>query len=97
MSRGEQAGALSLLKFTNHSDCSGALRGRREGGSKWGVSFDALNKNIRETNKQGRKGGKNEDEEVVRKHQVTRGILGMVMRRNHFLCMMGKLHERAYA
>ena len=80
MSRGDQAGALSLLKFTNHSDCSGAVRGRRKGGSKWGVSFDALNKNIRETNKQGRKGDKDEDdEEVVRKNHVTRGILGMVM------------------
>lgn len=74
MSRGDEAGALSLLKFTNHSDCSGALRGCRKGGSKWGVSFDALNKNIRETNKQGREG--DEDEEVVRKHHVTRGILG---------------------
>lgn len=55
MSRGDQAGALSRLKFTNHPDCSGALGGdvSREGESRRGVSFDALNKNIRETNKQG--------------------------------------------
>lgn len=60
MSSGDQAGALSLLKFTNHPDCSGPSGGvgrRREGGSGRGVSFDALNKNIRETNKQGRKKG----------------------------------------
>lgn len=46
MSKGDQAGALDRLKFTNHPDCSGALGGRREGGA-GGVSFDALNKNIR--------------------------------------------------
>lgn len=57
MSRGDQAGALSRLKFTNHPDYSGAWGGRCEGGSGWGVSFDALNKNIRETNKQGRERG----------------------------------------
>lgn len=49
MSSGDQAGALSRLKFTNHSDCSGALgsEGEEEGGSRaeeGGVSFDALNK-----------------------------------------------------
>lgn len=44
------------------------------------MSFDALNKNIRETNKQGGKGDKDEDgEEVVRRHHVTHGNLGMVM------------------
>lgn len=31
MSSGDQAGALSRLKFTNHSDCSGALGSEREG------------------------------------------------------------------
>lgn len=51
MSRGDQTGAFTRLKFTNHSDCSGA-QGMLEGGSGQGVSFDALNKNIRETNKQ---------------------------------------------
>lgn len=50
MSSGDQAGALSRLKFTNHSDCSGALgrEAEEEVGSQAGgdreVSFDALNK-----------------------------------------------------
>lgn len=35
MSNGDQDGALSRLKFTNHSDCSGALgrEGEEEAGS----------------------------------------------------------------
>lgn len=62
MSRGDQAGALSRLKFTNHPDCSGAWGGTSRGRERVGVSFDALNKNIRETNKQGREKG-DEDED----------------------------------
>lgn len=60
MSSGDQAGALSRLKFTNHSDCSGALgrEGEEEVGSRRGaggeVSFDALNKKHegKQTNKE---------------------------------------------
>lgn len=53
----------------------------REGAGGGEASFDALNKNIRETNKQGREGEEDEDgDEVVRKHHVTtHGNLGMVM------------------
>lgn len=41
-----------------------------EGGSGQGVSFDALNKNIRETNKQERENIEEDDEEMVRKYHV---------------------------
>lgn len=41
--------------------------GVRRGG---GVSFDALNKNIRETNKQKRENKEEDDEEMVRKYHV---------------------------
>lgn len=47
-----------------------------EGGRGWarmrgaGVSFDALNKNIRETNKQKRENKEEDDEEMVRKYHV---------------------------
>lgn len=36
MSRGDQAGALSCLKFTNHRDWSGALGGKGDGMSQKG-------------------------------------------------------------
>lgn len=58
-----------------------------------GVSFDALNKNIRETNKQKRENKEEDDEEMVRKYHVLMATWDWWWLTSHFLCMMGKLQH----